>query len=37
MTNNAPTGEFLLSLLVELLAEQEGVKVTYEICKEDAS
>lgn len=35
MTNNAPTGEYLLSLLMELLAEQEGVTITYRICSED--
>ena len=26
-----PTGKDLLSLLIELYAEQEGVKITYEI------
>ena len=26
-----PTGTYLLSLLVDLLAEQEGVKIEYEI------
>ena len=26
-----PTGKDLLALLIELYAEQEGVKVTYEI------
>ena len=25
-----PTGKDLLAILVELLAEQEGVKITYE-------
>lgn len=28
---NKPTGKYLLSLLVELLAEQEHVKIEYEI------
>lgn len=26
-----PTGKALLSLLIDLLADQEGVKITYEI------
>lgn len=26
-----PTGKYLLSLLIDLLAEQEGVKIEYEI------
>ena len=29
-----PTGEQLLSLLIKLYAEQEGVKITYKIEKE---
>lgn len=31
--NNAPTAERILSLLVELLADQHGVKVKYKIIK----
>ena len=31
--NNAPTGERILSLLVDLLADQYGVKVKYKIIK----
>lgn len=31
--NNAPTGEKILSLLVDLLADQYGVKVKYQIIK----
>ena len=30
---NVPTGERILSLLVELLADQYGVKVKYQIIK----
>lgn len=30
---NEPTGAFLLSTLLNLLAEQENVKITYEIEK----
>lgn len=30
---NVPTGERILSLLVELLADQYGVKVKYKIIK----
>lgn len=30
---NKPNGEKLLSLLVSLLAEQEGVTITYELEK----
>ena len=30
---NVPTGEKILSLLVELLADQYGVKVKYQIIK----
>lgn len=26
-----PTGKYLLSLLIDLLADQEGVKIEYEI------
>lgn len=29
-----PTGKDLLAILVDLLAEQEGVKISYEITKE---
>jgi hypothetical protein len=32
---NKPNGKDLLELLVKLLAEQEGVKLTYEIRKGD--
>ena len=28
---NEPNGEYLLGILIDLLAEQEGVKITYEI------
>lgn len=28
---NYPNGKDLLALLVDLLAEQEGVKITYEV------
>ena len=28
---NQPNGKDLLALLVDLLAEQEGVKITYEV------
>lgn len=28
---NEPDGKKLLALLIDLLAEQEGVKITYEI------
>lgn len=31
--NNTPTGEKILSLLVDLLADQYGVKVKYKIIK----
>ena len=31
--NTPPTGEKILSLLVELLADQYGVKVKYQIIK----
>ena len=31
--NNAPSGEKILSLLIDLLAEQNGVKVKYQIVK----
>lgn len=31
MRNEPPSGEFLLSLLINLLADQEGVKITYEL------
>ena len=30
---NKPSGKYLLSLLIDLLAEQEGVKITYELEK----
>lgn len=30
-TGTLPTGEKLLRILIDLLAEQEGVKITYEI------
>lgn len=30
-----PTGKDILSILVDLLADQEGVKITYEIKKGD--
>lgn len=30
---NAPSGTYLLAILVDLLAEQEGVKITYEVKK----
>ena len=33
--NNRPSAEKILSLLVELLADQHGVKVTYQIIKND--
>jgi len=33
--NNVPTGERILSLLVELLADQYGVKVKYQIIKKE--
>jgi len=32
-TNNVPTAEKILSLLVELLADQHNVKVKYQIVK----
>lgn len=34
MTHNEPKGHDLLSTLIELLADQEGVKITYETRKE---
>lgn len=30
-TGSEPTGDFLMDLLIKLLADQEGVKITYEI------
>ena len=33
---NVPTGEKILSLLVDLLADQYGVKVKYQIIKRGA-
>ena len=33
--NNHPSGEYLLKILVDLLADQEGVKITYEITKKE--
>jgi hypothetical protein len=32
-----PSGSYLLGLLIDLLAEQEGVKITYEIERKEAS
>ena len=29
--NKEPKGTYLLGLLIDLLAEQEGVKITYEL------
>lgn len=34
---NVPTGEKILSLLVDLLADQYGVKVKYQIIKKGES
>lgn len=34
-TNQPPSAERILSLLVELLADQYGVKVKYQIVKEE--
>ena len=34
MTEYKPNGLDLLATLIDLLAEQEGVKITYEITKE---
>lgn len=31
MEKEAPNGKSLLATLIELLAEQEGVKITYEV------
>ena len=33
--NNKPSAEKILSLLVDLLAEQNGVKVKYKIIKKE--
>ena len=33
--NTPPTGERILSLLVDLLADQHGVKVKYQIIKKE--
>lgn len=30
-----PDGKTLLAILIELLADQEGVKITYEITKKE--
>lgn len=35
MQPNEPRGIDLLALLIDLLADQEGVKITYTICNED--
>lgn len=35
--SNAPSGEKILSLLVDLLADQYGVKVKYQIAKKGES
>ena len=34
---NEPNGKDLLALLIELLADQEGVKITYELEDEVAA
>lgn len=37
MTEKTPSGTDLLATLIELLADQEGVKIEYQItCKEGA-
>lgn len=33
--NRKPTGKEILSLLIDLLAKQEGVKVKYEIVEKE--
>ena len=33
---NTPNGRDLLATLIDLLAEQEGVKITYELTEEKA-
>ena len=37
MKNKMPNGEDLLALLVDLLADQKGVKITYELTEERAA
>ena len=37
MKNKMPNGNDLLALLVDLLADQEGVKITYELTEERAA